>query len=69
VQQIEEVLQDAVFDPSHLKLEITESLLMENMESAMPSCHSSKRWAATFDGRFGTGYSSLSHLSQFPIDV
>jgi EAL domain-containing protein (putative c-di-GMP-specific phosphodiesterase class I) len=70
VEQIRQVLQETSFDPRYLKLEITESLLMENIETAMRKLQQLKEMGVLLAmDDFGTGYSSLSYLSQFPIDV
>lgn len=52
-----------------IELELTESVLMENMERALSSIHqlSASGVKIAFDD-FGTGYSSLSYLRQFQVD-
>lgn len=70
VDQIDRVLQETLLDPSCLKLEITESVLMEDKQAATQILLQLKQrqiYLALDD--FGTGYSSLSHLAQFPIDT
>ena len=53
-----------------LELELTESMLMENVEhDAGASCMRSSAWASQLSiDDFGTGYSSLNYLNRFPID-
>ena len=69
VERIVEILQETGLEAGSLKLEITESAIMENVELA-----SSMLWQLRKLGiqlymdDFGTGYSSLSYLRRFPID-
>ena len=70
VSRIENVLQVSGIEPSLLKLEITESALMENVIAAQKILSDLKKlgvFLAMDD--FGTGYSSLSYLHRFPLDV
>lgn len=68
VQKVLAVLADCRLDAGCLKLEITESLLMQDVEQSIRTMH-----ALTGVGvqlaidDFGTGYSSLSYLKRFPI--
>jgi diguanylate cyclase (GGDEF)-like protein len=55
--------------PSRLEIEITESVLMENRDEALPILHALRqRGIRVAMDDFGTGYSSLSYLSSFPFD-
>ncbi len=56
--------------PAHcLSLEITESIIMENVEAAVETLQSLKKMGIHLAiDDFGTGYSSLSYLKSFPID-
>lgn len=56
-------------DPKWLELELTESLLMENVEKALLVFKMLKTMGVQVAiDDFGTGYSSLSHLKKFPAD-
>jgi diguanylate cyclase (GGDEF)-like protein/PAS domain S-box-containing protein len=70
VNQIEHILETAQIDPSCIKLEITETILIENTASATEILTelSNLGIAISLDD-FGTGYSSLSYLQQFPLDI
>lgn len=64
------VLEESGVDPRWLKLELTESVLMEDSQLTEEKLHELK--ALDLDlhiDDFGTGYSSLSYLHTFPIDV
>jgi diguanylate cyclase (GGDEF)-like protein/PAS domain S-box-containing protein len=70
VEHIGKVLRDTGFDPRHLKLEITESAIMERPESAEAILRELKAMGVKLAlDDFGTGYSSLSYLHRFPFDV
>jgi diguanylate cyclase (GGDEF)-like protein len=63
-------LKDYEIDPSHLELEITESMLMENMAGAMQILHEIKSMGISIAiDDFGTGYSSLSYLKDLPVNT
>lgn len=55
--------------PHMIELELTESLLMENVDSNIALFHALKNLGVLLSiDDFGTGYSSLSYLNRFPID-
>lgn len=57
-------------DPSRLELEITETLLMENMNAGMEAIREIKELGVSIAiDDFGTGYSSLSYLKKLPVDT
>jgi len=70
LEQIEGALSASGLPPRRLKLEITESVLMENAESAVSVLNRLKELGARLGiDDFGTGYSSLSYLLKFPADT
>lgn len=70
VEQIIEILQETSLDASSLKLEITESAIMDNVESASAMLQQLKELGIHLHmDDFGTGYSSLNHLLRFPLDA
>jgi diguanylate cyclase (GGDEF)-like protein/PAS domain S-box-containing protein len=69
VDQINQVLQETGLNPNHLKLEITEGGIMNNVESAALLQQLQALNVQLCIDDFGTGYSSLSRLRQFPINT
>jgi EAL domain-containing protein (putative c-di-GMP-specific phosphodiesterase class I) len=67
---IRKVLEDTGFAPQNLELELTESLLMEDLASSKATLAELKSLgvAIALDD-FGTGYSSLSYLKGFQLDT
>jgi diguanylate cyclase (GGDEF)-like protein/PAS domain S-box-containing protein len=69
-QRIAEVLHETGLPAHRLKLEITESAIIENADSATGLLHQLKEMGVgIWLDDFGTGYSSFSHLHRFPIDT
>jgi diguanylate cyclase (GGDEF)-like protein len=70
VEQINTVIAETGINPASLKLELTESAVMENAETAILMLKEIKKTGVQISiDDFGTGYSSLSYLHRFPIDL
>ncbi|MNF30007.1 Phytochrome-like protein cph2 [compost metagenome] len=70
VEGIEQILEQTGMPPCLLELEITEGVLMQNVETTMTALNRLKTLGVRLAiDDFGTGYSSLSYLRRFPIDV
>jgi len=69
-QRLEPILTDTGLDPKYLKLELTESILVQNADLALRQLNSLKALGVQIAiDDFGTGYSSLRYLQQFPFDI
>ena len=70
IETIAGILQETGLPASFLKLEITETVIMENSDSAAEMLNELKALGSQLAiDDFGTGYSSFSHLHRFPIDT
>jgi diguanylate cyclase (GGDEF)-like protein len=70
LEGVQQVLEDTGLEPSLLELEITESVLMQNIDSTIAILKTIKEMGVRLAiDDFGTGYSSLSYLRHLPIDV
>jgi diguanylate cyclase len=69
VELVERILRETGFDANRLELELTESTLLGNLETAELSMLRLKAIGVRFAlDDFGTGYSSLLYLRRFPFD-
>ena len=70
VQEVADVLQQTGVDPNSLVLEITESVMMEDMELSIARLRELKELGVELAvDDFGTGYSSLNYIRRFPVDI
>lgn len=70
VEQVRKILDETGIPARCLKLEITETSIMERAESSVEKLTRLRQLGVTLSvDDFGTGYSSLSYLQRFPLDV
>lgn len=70
IVKVDEILAETQIDPRHLKLEITESAMMNHPQVAREMMQQLRdRQIQLCIDDFGTGYSSLSYLHHFPVDT
>jgi diguanylate cyclase (GGDEF)-like protein/PAS domain S-box-containing protein len=69
IDEVRAALDDSGLAPQYLELELTESLMMHNVDEVVTAVENLKQLgiALSIDD-FGTGYSSLAYLKQFPVD-
>ncbi|HZO13900.1 MAG TPA: EAL domain-containing protein, partial [Polyangiaceae bacterium] len=69
-EHVEQALRDSGLEPSQLKLEVTESAVLENRELATETLERLKQIGVRVSlDDFGTGFSSFSYLHQLPYDT
>ncbi len=70
VDEVREILAETGLEPSSLILEITESVMMSNMELSIERLGDLKGLGVLLAvDDFGTGYSSLNYIQHFPVDI
>ncbi|GAC1491350.1 MAG: hypothetical protein NVS2B14_03720 [Chamaesiphon sp.] len=70
IEQVKQILQKTGLDAHRLKLEITESVVMDNAEAATMMLKQLQALGVQLSiDDFGTGYSSLSYLHRFPTNT
>jgi diguanylate cyclase (GGDEF)-like protein/PAS domain S-box-containing protein len=69
VHRVRRALHECGAKPSLLKLELTESMVLENVEDTIAKMRELKQLGVSFSmDDFGTGYSSLQYLKRLPLD-
>ena len=67
---VEEVINTTGINPNQLELELTESLLIDDLEHTLEALSQLRKMGVRMAiDDFGTGYSSLNYLKRFPVDT
>jgi diguanylate cyclase (GGDEF)-like protein len=70
VRMVSRILEETGIDPRSLEIELTESMVMHNVATAIATLHGLKSLGVSLSvDDFGTGYSSLAYLKDLPIDT
>jgi diguanylate cyclase (GGDEF)-like protein/PAS domain S-box-containing protein len=69
VAQVSGIIKQTAINPLRLKLELTESIVLDDVADTIAKMKALKEIGVSFSmDDFGTGYSSLSYLTQLPLD-
>ena len=69
VEQVSQVLRRNAINPDRLKLELTESLVLDDIDDSIRKMNALREIGVHFSmDDFGTGYSSLAYLTRLPLD-
>ena len=69
VEQVCQIVRDSDINPNRLKLELTESAVLDDVDDAVQKMRALREFGVCFSmDDFGTGYSSLASLKKLPID-
>lgn len=69
VSELSQIIENAQINPHRLKIELTESTVLDNMDEAVQKMNQLRRMGVQFSlDDFGTGYSSLQYLKRLPLD-
>jgi EAL domain-containing protein (putative c-di-GMP-specific phosphodiesterase class I) len=69
VSHIQRVIEQTGINPNCLMLEVTEGVLIDNINDTVKKMHALKKLGVRFSiDDFGTGYSSLTYLKSLPLD-
>jgi diguanylate cyclase (GGDEF)-like protein/PAS domain S-box-containing protein len=70
IKEVADVLEETEIEPSSLTLELTESVMMQDMELSLLRLNALRALGVKLAiDDFGTGYSSLNYVRQFPVDI
>jgi diguanylate cyclase (GGDEF)-like protein len=70
VDKLKSIIAASAVKPENIQLEITEGMLIRDIESAIEKMHKLKSFGVSFSiDDFGTGYSSLAYLKRLPVDI
>ncbi|MDH5655162.1 MAG: EAL domain-containing protein [Spirochaetia bacterium] len=70
LDEIKNILNLSGLNPKYLELELTESILMDDVETIIDRLHQIREMGISISiDDFGTGYSSLNYIRRFPLDI